>query len=174
MPKHETGKNTESDLLHLVDNVNREEDVDYNRRSFLKAMFAAGLTMSAATLPFSVGALTGKDKEALPRVKIAELKDVPKGESIVFNYPDESQPAVLVHLNNGKLKAYNSKCTHLQCSVFWSAEQEKLVCPCHHGFFSVDNGQPLAGPPKRELPLIELEVKNGIVYAVGRKVRHHG
>lgn len=173
MPKHETGKHSESDLLHLVDNVNREEDVDYNRRSFLKAMFATGLTMSAATFPFSIHALTGKSKEALPQVKIADVKDVPKGGSVVFNYPDESQPAVLVHLSSGEYKAYNSKCTHLQCSVFWSQEQEKLVCPCHHGFFSVENGQPLAGPPKRELPLIELEIRNDAIYAIGRKVRHH-
>ncbi|WP_236692677.1 Rieske 2Fe-2S domain-containing protein [Aneurinibacillus tyrosinisolvens] len=135
-------------------------------------MVLAGITMSAATLPFSAGTLMGKTKEAMPRVKIIDLKDLPKGESFVFNYPDDSQPAVLVHMKNGQLKAYNNKCTHLQCGVFWSSEEEKLVCPCHHGFFSVETGHPIAGPPQRELPLIELEVKSGTVYAVGRKVRH--
>ncbi|WCK52425.1 Rieske 2Fe-2S domain-containing protein [Aneurinibacillus sp. Ricciae_BoGa-3] len=172
MPKHETAKQTESDLLHLVDNVNRQEDVDYNRRSFLRAMVAAGVTMSLATLPFSANSILGKSKEKTPRVKIIDAKDLPPGKSVVFNYPDDSQPAVLVRLQDGTLKAYNNKCTHLQCGVFWSEEEEKLVCPCHHGFFSVQTGHPIAGPPQRELPLIELEQRNGAIYAVGRKVRH--
>jgi len=112
------------------------------------------------------------DEEEVNRVKIADLADIKKGDSLNFNYPSEEEPAILVHTKAGELKAYNNKCTHLQCPVFYEHEQEVLLCPCHRGFFDLNNGHPLAGPPQRELPLIELEVENDIVYAVGRKIRH--
>ncbi|GAA3320260.1 hypothetical protein GCM10020331_030520 [Ectobacillus funiculus] len=38
--------------------------------------------------------------------------------------------------------------------------------------FNIKTGHPMEGPPQRELPLIELEVAGGAVYAVGRKYRH--
>ena len=58
------------------------------------------------------------------------------------------------------------------CPVFYELEREELVCPCHAGYFDLQSGQTVKGPPQRELPLIELEIANGVVYAVGRKVRH--
>lgn len=164
-------KDTKDDMIHLVDNLNRDEDLKFNRRAFLKSAVGASLTIGLATLPFSVLALNSREEKS-NRVEIAKLKDVPKDSSINFNYPTDDEPAILVHTKNGELKAYNNKCTHLQCPVFYEKEESVLLCPCHRGFFSVDNGQPLAGPPQRELPMIELEVEAGTIYAVGRKIRH--
>ncbi|MGM0876896.1 MAG: ubiquinol-cytochrome c reductase iron-sulfur subunit [Bacillota bacterium] len=164
-------KETKSDMINLVDNLNRVSDLKFNRRSFLKSAVGASITLGIATLPFSGLAFTNK-KDKTNRVVIAKLADVPKDSAINFNYPTEDEPAILVHTKEGKLKAYNNKCTHLQCPVFYEKEESVLLCPCHRGFFSVDNGQPLAGPPQRELPLIELAVESGTIYAVGRQIRH--
>lgn len=164
-------KETNDDMINLIDNLNRDKDLKFNRRSFLKTVVGASVTLGLATLPFSAIALNKKEDD-LNRQKITRLKDLPKDSSMNFNYPTADEPAILVHTKDGKLKAYNNKCTHLQCPVFYEKEESVLLCPCHRGFFSVDNGQPLAGPPQRELPLIELEVKDGFVYAIGRKVRH--
>ena len=158
-------------MINLVDNLNRDDDLKYNRRAFLKTAVGASVTLGIATLPFSIKAMMN-DEEEVNRVKIADLADIKKGDSLNFNYPSEEEPAILVHTKAGELKAYNNKCTHLQCPVFYEHEQEVLLCPCHRGFFDLNNGHPLAGPPQRELPLIELEVENDIVYAVGRKIRH--
>lgn len=38
--------------------------------------------------------------------------------------------------------------------------------------FKKATGHPMAGPPQRELPLIQLEVVDGGIYAVGRQTRH--
>ncbi|PFM79969.1 (2Fe-2S)-binding protein [Bacillus sp. AFS077874] len=175
MPQENKGKRnvkeSNDDMINLIDNLNRNEDLKLNRRSFLKSVVGASVALGLATVPFSAIALNNK-KEDLNRQKIIKLKDLPKDSSIKFNYPTADEPAILVHTKDGNLKAYNNKCTHLQCPVFYDKEESKLLCPCHRGFFSVDNGQPLAGPPQRELPLIELEVVDGVVYAVGRKVRH--
>ncbi|WP_113927060.1 Rieske (2Fe-2S) protein [Bacillus sp. P14.5] len=164
-------KDTQDDMINLVDNLNRDEDLKFNRRAFLKSAVGASITLGLATLPFSVLALNEKEEDK-NRKLIGKLSDIPKDSSMNFNYPTEAEPAIIVHTKEGKLKAYNNKCTHLQCPVFYEKEESVLLCPCHRGFFSVDNGHPLAGPPQRELPLIELEVKDGYVYAVGRKVRH--
>ncbi|QWC23839.1 Rieske (2Fe-2S) protein [Bacillus haikouensis] len=164
-------KDTKDEMIHLIDNLNRDDDLKYNRRAFLKSAVGASITLGLATLPFSAIALN-REEDDTNRKMITRLKDLPKDSSMNFNYPTDDEPAILVHTKEGKLKAYNNKCTHLQCPVFYEKEESVLLCPCHRGFFSVDNGQPLAGPPQRELPLIELEVKDGVVYAVGRKVRH--
>ena len=171
MPNRNTSKEKD-DMINLVDNLNRQDDLKYNRRSFLKSAVGASVTLGLATLPFSIKAMMDDGTENIHKVEIIDLADLPKGQSVNFNYPKDHEPAILVHTVNGELKAYNNKCTHLQCPVFYEKEEDILLCPCHKGYFSVDNGHPVAGPPQRELPLIELEVENGTVYAIGRKIRH--
>ncbi|MCH1626335.1 ubiquinol-cytochrome c reductase iron-sulfur subunit [Fredinandcohnia quinoae] len=173
--QNKTGRNqkdTTDDMINLVDNLNRDNDLKYNRRSFLKSAVGASVALGVATLPISIKAMMNDGEEDDLRYEIAKLSDIKKGESLNFNYPTEEEPAILVHTKDGELKAYNNKCTHLQCPVFYEKEEDVLLCPCHKGFFDVNSGHPIAGPPQRELPLIELEVKGGIVYAIGRKIRH--
>lgn len=169
--KKRNQKETKSDMINLVDNLNRAEDLKFNRRAFLKSAVGASITLGIATLPFSGLAFTNKEKKT-NRVEIAKLADVPRDSSMNFNYPNEDEPAILIHTKSGEIKAYNNKCTHLQCPVFYEKEESVLLCPCHKGFFNVDNGHPIAGPPQRELPLIELEIEKGTIYAIGRQIRH--
>ena len=165
-------KDTNDDMINLVDNLNRTDDLKYNRRAFMKTAVGASVTLGLATLPFSIKAMVNEEANDQTKVKIAKLSDVKKGEALNFNYPSEEEPAILVHTKDGELKAYNNKCTHLQCPVFYEHEQDVLLCPCHRGFFDVKTGHPIAGPPQRELPMIEMEVINNEIYAVGRKIRH--
>ncbi|MCQ3938685.1 MAG: hypothetical protein DPW18_16805 [Chloroflexi bacterium] len=48
----------------------------------------------------------------------------------------------------------NSRCTHLACTVNWSAEASAFLCPCHDAKFSAD-GEVLDGPPPRELDVFD-------------------
>lgn len=160
------------DLINLVNNVNKKDDLTYNRRAFLKTAAGTSIALGLATLPFSVRAMIGGIEDDEEKLEIIQLSELPEGSSVTFNYPTEHDPAILIHTKAGELKAYNSACTHLMCPVFYEKEEEVLLCPCHKGYFDLDNGNPISGPPQRELPLIELEVYNGTVYAVGRKYRH--
>jgi arsenite oxidase small subunit len=168
--RHQTGSRDE--MVELVNNVNRVDDIKLNRRAFLKATAGASIALGLATLPFSVHAAFGDFEDEENRLEIIPLADLPKGSSVTFNYPTDNDPALLVHTMAGELKAYNSACTHLMCPVFYEKEEEVLLCPCHKGYFDLNSGHPTAGPPQRELPKIETEVVNGIVYAVDRQVRH--
>jgi Rieske Fe-S protein len=69
--------------------------------------------------------------------------------------------------SEGSLLAYAQQCTHLSCAVTPDMAAGTLRCPCHHGFFDLATGRPTAGPPRRPLPRITLEVRDGIVYATG-------
>jgi arsenite oxidase small subunit len=119
-------------------------------------------------MPFSVQALM----EQFDIQKIAAVDDIPVGGSYQFKYPTEDDKALIVRLSEDRFVAYNNACTHLSCPVYWDKKREDLVCPCHQGYFDVQTGHPVAGPPQRELPKIELLVENGEIYAVGRKIRH--
>jgi len=66
--------------------------------------------------------------------------------------------------------AYSSICTHLSCTVLWRAEHEELLCPCHDGSFEPSNGEVLAGPPPRPLPVIDLEERSDGIFAVRARV----
>ena len=47
----------------------------------------------------------------------------------------------------------------------------RLHCPCHNGYFDLATGRPIAGPPRRPLPRIKLEVRDGVIYATGVEER---
>ena len=80
----------------------------------------------------------------------------------------------MVRKPDGALVAYSQKCTHLSCAVVYSRENNQLECPCHEGFFSIDTGRVLAGPPPRPLPQIRLLERGGQVFAAGVSPRPEG
>ena len=46
-----------------------------------------------------------------------------------------------------------------------------IRCPCHDGMFDMATGRPLAGPPRRPLPQIVLDVRDGQIFATGVEAR---
>jgi Rieske Fe-S protein len=83
-----------------------------------------------------------------------------------FAYPGPEDHAILLRLDERRYVAYSGKCTHLSCAVYWNAERDRLLCPCHQGVFHPETGDVLAGPPPRPLPRIALREENGMLYAV--------
>ena len=114
-----------------------------------------------------------KPPTALPIAQLDELREV--GDAKTFSYPEEQDTCIVVRVSSGDgvaaLRAYDQKCTHLSCAVLPNIDKGCLDCPCHHGTFDLDTGRPLAGPPRRPLPRIALEVRDGIVYATRVELR---
>lgn len=88
--------------------------------------------------------------------------------SLLFRYPTDEDPCIAFRNGDGKLVAYSQVCTHLSCAVVYDKARNGLFCPCHHGLFNFA-GEPIAGPPTRPLPRIELEQRGDQVYAVGKE-----
>jgi nitrite reductase/ring-hydroxylating ferredoxin subunit len=111
-------------------------------------------------------------RRGLPPVrKIADLSAIPIGGATTFAYPDEHDDCILVRTAEQRFVAYSQKCTHLACAVTPRVSENCLHCPCHHGFFDLATGSPTAGPPRRPLPRITLEIRDGAIYATGVEVR---
>ena len=65
------------------------------------------------------------------------------------------------------LKSRYGKVSHLSCPVIPKPAEGKFHCPYHEGVFDLYTGQPLAGPPRRPLPRITLDIRGGRIYATG-------
>jgi nitrite reductase/ring-hydroxylating ferredoxin subunit len=102
-----------------------------------------------------------------PQLVIARSGDVPAGGVKLFRYPTQQDACILVRQPDGKLAAYSQKCTHLSCAVVYSAANNRLECPCHEGYFSIESGRVLQGPPPRPLPKILVTERDGQIIATG-------
>jgi len=149
--------------------INRADELNNSRRQFLKFLGLTSVAFFTGTLGVAIKALIEEQRaEDLPTVRIASLAEVPEGSSVNFHYPDESYPAILIHLPGGNLVAYEQRCTHLLCPVLYEREHNRIFCPCHEGVFDPATGERTAGPPPRPLNKIKVEVRGGDIYAVGR------
>jgi Rieske Fe-S protein len=104
-------------------------------------------------------------------VKVADLAAVPVGGAVVFNYPGAHDPCLLIRPSGGTLLAYSQSCTHLSCAVVPRVDQGSIHCPCHEGYFDLQTGRPVSGPPQRPLTRIRVDVRQGDVYATGVELR---
>ncbi|MCG3124311.1 MAG: hypothetical protein GIKADHBN_02769 [Phycisphaerales bacterium] len=111
------------------------------------------------------------DGQAAGPKAIAALDEIAVGQAALFFYPGEHDSCLLVRAGEREFLAYSNKCSHLSCPVTPDVKAGCLRCPCHHGSFDLATGRPLAGPPRRPLARITLEVRDGKVYATGVEER---
>ena len=88
----------------------------------------------------------------------------------LFNYPGAHDPCILVRTAADRFVAYSQKCTHLSCAVYYAPGKNRIECPCHEGYFAVEDGSVLQGPPPRPLPRITLERRGSELVATGVQV----
>lgn len=104
-----------------------------------------------------------------PEMKIAQAGEIPVNGVKLFAYPTEKDRCIMVRTRDDRYVAYSQKCTHLSCAVYYSQENRRLECPCHEGYFSIEDGSVLQGPPPRPLPRVQLENRAGVLVAIGMK-----
>ena len=142
-----------------------------SRREFTKF-----LVLISSAFVFGQGWITWENwrrgrRGAPPVMKVASFDTLPVGGSIVFNYPTQNEPCLLVRPDEKTILAYSQKCTHLSCAVIPEVDKDRFYCPCHHGSFAMNDGRVLAGPPQRPLPKITLQIKGNDIYATGVELR---
>jgi nitrite reductase/ring-hydroxylating ferredoxin subunit len=146
------------------------DDDHVARREFVKFLvltsgaFAAGQCWIAAASAL-------RDKGAAPRKRIATVAELEANRVVEFRYPDEHEPCLALCLGPGRYVAYGQKCSHLACAIVPHLDRGELHCPCHNGSFEAAGGRPVAGPPRRPLPLVTLEILDGVVFATGFEPR---
>ena len=143
------------------------EDNFVARRDFAKFLVLTSGAFVAGQAWIAARSLVRHRRTPPGRKRIAALAELPPGRAVMFGYPDDGDPCLLIRLPDGKLVAYAQKCTHLSCAVVPRVAEGILFCPCHDGKFELATGRNIAGPPPRPLPRIELEVTGDEIYATG-------
>ncbi len=150
--------------------IDTSQDNYVARRDFTKFMALISASFVAGQGWIALKTIKGKDGGPGPR-PIARTDELRVGQAAVFSYPEEHDTCLLVRAGEREFLAYSNKCSHLSCPVHPDVESGLLLCPCHHGSFDLATGRPLAGPPRRPLSRIVLEVRDGTVYATGVEER---
>ncbi len=166
--------------------IESETAGDLSRRTFIKMLMGVSAVLSTLTFAPLANFFFSPKKEddtSLEK-KIANVKDLPEGTSMVFFYPgDESEDrSFLTHIEPALLEkaraegrdefvvdgfvASNSICTHLLCPAELPVG-DSIVCVCHGGYFDAIDGTVLNGPPPRPFPMVRLRIEpdTGDIYA---------
>lgn len=139
------------------------------RREFAKALtIGSALLVVVNAAIAAVGRWVRKPGQMKGEIKIAKASEVPTGASVLFRYPTDEDPCILVRTQSGSLRAYSQVCTHLSCAVVHDAQKDELLCPCHRGRFDVNDGRPVGGPPSRRLLRVWVEQRGEDLIAVGK------
>lgn len=165
----------EANRLHQAEfPYNRDSEAQVTRREFCNflGLTSTALFLGAAGFAGKTVIETRNIKKYEP-LKIDESINLEKNSALNFRYPTERDPAILIRTSDGDYYAYNQKCTHLSCPVYYSKEEERIECPCHEAGFEAKTGRVLYGPPPRALEQIAVEVRNGEVWAIGIKTGEH-
>ncbi|HTS29477.1 MAG TPA: Rieske (2Fe-2S) protein [Bryobacteraceae bacterium] len=136
-----------------------------SRRQFTKFLTLTSFSMMVGNL-WILARSTLRRPATWPRVPVAAAGEIPVGGVRTFNYPAADDPCILVRTSAEEYVAYSQKCTHLSCAVYYEKAQNRLECPCHRGFFSIEDGSVLEGPPQRALPRVALEKTDGQLVAI--------
>jgi arsenite oxidase small subunit len=139
-----------------------------NRRQFSKFLVLTSLGMFVGNLWILVKSWFRRPPVYPERV-IAGFSEIGVGEVKLFSYPEPVDACIMIRTGVNEIVAYSQKCPHLSCAVYYAKEANRLECPCHEGYFSIENGSVLQGPPPRALPRIVLRREGNRVIATGVK-----
>ena len=147
------------------------QDHYVERRDFMKFMVLTSLAFTVGQFWIAVQNWWRRQRGQPAIVRLASVTDVPVGTSRTFAYPTEHDPCVLTRVDERTFVAYSQKCTHLSCAVVPSMRDGVIRCPCHEGVFDLGTGRPIAGPPRRPLSIVRLQIRGTDIYAVGVEER---
>jgi|RhiMethySRZTD1v2_1073278.scaffolds.fasta_scaffold145305_4 Rieske Fe-S protein len=147
------------------------QDHYVERREFMKFMVLTSLALAVGQFSIAVQNWWRRRRGQPEIRRVAALNDLAVGGVATFSYPGEHDDCVIMRPGENELIAYSQKCTHLSCAVRPLMDEGVIHCPCHEGYFDLRSGRPIAGPPRRPLSIVRLQVRGGDVYATGIQER---
>ncbi|MFZ1321613.1 MAG: Rieske (2Fe-2S) protein [Ignavibacteria bacterium] len=142
----------------------RQDSTFIGRREFAKmlALVSGGLSIGSGFV--ALRAHLSPKKKVVGEHFVCNKNDIPVGGTKSFVIEGSDIPYILIHLENGNFRAYEQKCTHLSCSIYYKPGSGEIICPCHNGSFEAETGVVLAGPPPRPLPKLEVVIKENKLF----------
>ncbi len=121
------------------------------RRTFLDKLLGVGALawFGSVVYPIFEYLKTPPQGEAeVTSVVAAKIKDIKPNTGTVFRFGRE--PGILISGPDGKLRALSATCTHLDCTVQYRGDMQRIWCACHNGVYDL-TGRNVSGPPPRPL-----------------------
>jgi Rieske Fe-S protein len=141
-----------------------EEEV--TRREFVRYLTVGSVGAALGSTWLAVST-SGRSPAVGGELEVVAIDDIPVPGTHLFRYPTADDPAIIIRPTEDTILGYSQRCTHLACVVYYEHDVGELICPCHGGHFDAADGRNLTGPPQRPLNTIGLEVRDGVVWAVG-------
>ena len=135
------------------------EKQESTRRSFLNSILGVGVVGWVVSILYPIFEYLKVPPlaESVPTSVIAAKAGALKpNQGIVFKFGN--QPAIVVRGADRSLKAFSAVCTHLQCTVQYRSDMQRIWCACHNGVYDL-NGQNISGPPPRPLEAYKVITK---------------
>jgi Rieske Fe-S protein len=139
---------------------------EITRREFARYLVAGAGVMAAGNVGLAAWTQLRSINSGEPR-EVVPLDAVDVGGTYLFHYPAHDDPAILLRVAEREVVAFSQKCTHLGCVVYFEADDDRWHCPCHEGNFEARSGAVISGPPPRPLGRIDVEVRDGMIWALG-------
>jgi Rieske Fe-S protein len=136
---------------------------DQDRRGWLAALVGTGIAGSVASFVYPVLKFIFPPtvaESAANEVVAAKISDLPVNSGKIFKFG--SRPGLVVHTQSGDWLAFTAVCTHLNCTVQYKSDTQKIWCACHNGMYDL-NGNVISGPPPKPLEAYETHIRNGEV-----------
>ena len=153
--------------------IDRVEAQHVSRREFAKYLLVVSGGLAAGSAWVAVRDKLFPHPPITGEHFICKKQDVPVGGTHAFTLSGSTLPYILINLGNDEWRAFEQKCTHLSCAVFYQPKEGKIECPCHNGWFDAGTGAPLQGPPQRPLPQLKLEVRGDDIFVVPSMHHEH-
>jgi Rieske Fe-S protein len=151
--------------------IDAPQDQYVERRDFMKFLVLTSSAFASGQLWLALENWWRRRRGRLDARRIASLSDLAPGVVLSFAYPGEHDWCLATRLPDGELVAFSQKCTHLSCAVVPRLDDNALHCPCHEGAFDLRTGRPTAGPPRRPLNRVALELRGDAVFATDVEMR---
>jgi cytochrome b6-f complex iron-sulfur subunit len=132
-----------------------------DRRTLLQFSVHACGVAAVASGGFVVVNFLAPIPEGLGEQEVAiRDEELPPGAAVQVLH--KGKPVLIVRDRDGALHALSAVCTHLGCLVKWSAEQQRIECPCHAATFTTD-GTVTSGPAPEPLPRLPVGIVDGVI-----------
>jgi arsenite oxidase small subunit len=141
-----------------------------------RALLGGGATGAAAVAVVAAGGAEAATRH-YPRLRVIALSKLRVNRAHTFDYPLKDQSSVLLDLGHAvprgvgpkrSIVAYSILCQHMGCPVEYRRATREFVCPCHQTQYDPERlGAIVQGVALRALPQVQLEIRDGAVWAVG-------
>lgn len=135
-----------------------------SRRRFLDVLLGGGVIAWLGTVIYPLYSYLKPPPTREPQatsVKVGKLSEFPANSAKIFKFG--TKPGIIVHTEQGELRAFQGTCTHLDCTVQYKADWKLIWCACHNGRYNLD-GINISGPPPRPLTEYRVHVKDDEIH----------